>query len=153
MVGIPLALLGATLGATGSFLLSRYFSRDTLGDWLSERATFRAAKTAVDEEGTKILALLRLSPAVPFGLLNYLLGLTKVPLTLYIIHFDDADRHNAGDDGRHLCRRDWRRGRPNGTQVTYLVVGLVATAVVVIAITWKASSYLHEEGIRSNCPG
>jgi uncharacterized membrane protein YdjX (TVP38/TMEM64 family) len=143
--GIPLALLGATLGAVASFLLSRYFLRETLDDWLSERATFRAAKTAVDEEGWKVLVLLRLSPAVPFGLLNYLAGLTKVPLTLYVlttvigitpgtvvdIHIGVIGAEAAG-----------------GAQIAYLVVGLVATAVVALAITWKARSYLREEGVK-----
>jgi uncharacterized membrane protein YdjX (TVP38/TMEM64 family) len=143
--GIPLALLGATLGAMSSFLLSRYFLRDTLDDWLSERATFRAAKTAVDEEGWKVLLLLRLSPAVPFGLLNYLLGLTRVPLKLYVLTtligitpgtVVDIYVGVIGAEAAH------------GAQITYLVLGLVATAAVAVAITWKARCYLREEGVK-----
>src|ERR1019366_7746970 len=67
----------ATAGATASFCLSRFCFGDTLEDWLTERPTFNAAKKAVDEEGWRIQLLLRLSPVVPFGLLNYLLGLTN----------------------------------------------------------------------------
>jgi uncharacterized membrane protein YdjX (TVP38/TMEM64 family) len=143
--GIPLALLGATLGAACSFFLSRHFLRKTLDDWLTERATFRAAKTAVDEEGWKVLVLLRLSPAVPFGLLNYLLGLTRISLVSYLLTtligitpgtVVDIYVGLIGVEAAH------------GAQLTYLIAGLIATTLVAGAITLKARSYLREEGIK-----
>jgi uncharacterized membrane protein YdjX (TVP38/TMEM64 family) len=36
------------------------------------------------DEGWRIQILLRLSPAVPFGLLNYMMGLTKTSLSTYV---------------------------------------------------------------------
>ena len=83
--GFPLAVVSATAGATVSFLVGRYFLNDDLEDWLTDRRLFRAAKTAIDEEGWRIQILLRLSPAVPFGLLNYMMGLTKTPLATYVL--------------------------------------------------------------------
>src|SRR4029079_16066018 len=82
--GLPLAVVAATAGATVSFLINRYFLEDDLKDWLTDRRIFKTAKQAVDEEGWRIQLLLRLSPAVPFGLLNYLMGLTKTPLAAYV---------------------------------------------------------------------
>ena len=83
--GFPLCVIAATAGATVSFCLSRYLFNDTLEDWLTDRPTFRAAKKAVDEEGWKMQCMLRISPVVPFGLLNYLLGLTHTSLFTYVI--------------------------------------------------------------------
>ena len=40
---------------------------------------------AIAEEGLKLIFLIRLSPAFPFNLLNYALGLTKVSLRDYVI--------------------------------------------------------------------
>jgi uncharacterized membrane protein YdjX (TVP38/TMEM64 family) len=46
---------------------------------------FAAIDRAVSEEGLKIVFLLRLTPAVPFNLLNYALGLTRVRFVDYLI--------------------------------------------------------------------
>jgi uncharacterized membrane protein YdjX (TVP38/TMEM64 family) len=83
--GVPLCVLAATAGATASFIVGRYFFAETLDDWLEGQKTFRAVKHAVDEEGWKIVLPLRLSPVVPFGLLNYMLGLTRIPLASYVV--------------------------------------------------------------------
>lgn len=77
--------IGATLGATGAFIVSRYVARDALVRRMSHMPTFRALQKATETEGRKIAFLLRLSPAFPFNLLNYALGVTSVSLTDYII--------------------------------------------------------------------
>src|SRR4051812_34277553 len=82
--GFPLAVVAATAGATTSFVIARYFLDDDLEHWLSDRRIFRAAKHAIDAEGWRIHVLLRLSPIVPFGPLNYLMGLTRIRLWTYI---------------------------------------------------------------------
>jgi uncharacterized membrane protein YdjX (TVP38/TMEM64 family) len=77
--------LGATLGATAAFLIGRYLARE----WVARRVATSARLAAVDEavarEGWKIVLLTRLSPAFPFVLLNYALGLTRVPLLSYAL--------------------------------------------------------------------
>ena len=86
--GFPLGVLGAiggvALGAAGGFGLSRWFLRDEISIRLRRHATFRAIDTAVEKEGWKIVILLRLCP-IPFGLANYLYGLTGVPFRAYLI--------------------------------------------------------------------
>ena len=42
-------------------------------------------KSRIREQGRKIVFLLRLSPAFPFNLLNYALGLTRIPLSHYVV--------------------------------------------------------------------
>jgi uncharacterized membrane protein YdjX (TVP38/TMEM64 family) len=86
--GFPLGVLGAlagiALGAAGGFSLSRWFLRDEISGRLRKHTTFRAIDTAIEKEGWKIVILLRLCP-IPFGLANYLYGLTAVPFRAYVI--------------------------------------------------------------------
>ncbi|HUP90467.1 MAG TPA: TVP38/TMEM64 family protein [Longimicrobiales bacterium] len=77
--------IGATLGATAAFIVSRYIARDALIRRFSHMPRFRALQKATEHEGRKIVFLLRLSPALPFNLLNYALGLTSVRLIDYVI--------------------------------------------------------------------
>ena len=76
--------MSATLGALAAFLVGRYLARG----WVSRRIAASAPLGAIDEavarEGWKIVALTRLSPAFPFGVLNYAFGLTRVPLRHYL---------------------------------------------------------------------
>jgi uncharacterized membrane protein YdjX (TVP38/TMEM64 family) len=86
--GFPLGLLGAiagiALGAAGGFSLSRWFLRAEISARLRRHETFRAIDMAIEKEGWKIVMLLRLCP-IPFGLANYLYGLTAVPFRAYLI--------------------------------------------------------------------
>ncbi|HEV3211732.1 MAG TPA: VTT domain-containing protein [Chthoniobacterales bacterium] len=85
--GFPLGVLGGlagvALGAAGGFSLSRWFLRNDISTRLRKHATFRAIDTAIEKEGWKIVILLRLCP-IPFGLANYLYGLTAVPFRAYV---------------------------------------------------------------------
>lgn len=76
-------LAGAVSGATAAFLISRYLA----GDWVSQRAGSRSKRLldGVAHEGWRFVALTRLVPLVPFNLLNYLLGLTRIPLAHYVV--------------------------------------------------------------------
>jgi len=83
--GTVYVFLGATLGATAAFLVSRYVARSRIEARLEGRPRFRAIDRAVEREGLKIVTLLRLAPVFPFNLLNYALGLTKVRLAHYLL--------------------------------------------------------------------
>ena len=83
-LGVLGALVGVALGAAGGFSLSRWFLRDEISTRLRKHVTFRAIDTAIEKEGWKIVILLRLCP-IPFGLANYLYGLTAVPFRAYVV--------------------------------------------------------------------
>lgn len=76
-------LTGATIGATLAFLLARFLAYD----WVAQRTGKRLGQLVrgVEEEGWRFVAFVRLVPLFPFNLLNYALGLTKIPLMHYII--------------------------------------------------------------------
>ncbi|MGF1460721.1 MAG: TVP38/TMEM64 family protein [Leptolyngbyaceae cyanobacterium] len=77
--------IGAMLGATAAFLVGRYVARDWVGRKIAGNEKFKAIDEAIAHEGRKIIFLIRLSPAFPFNLLNYALGLTKISLKDYIL--------------------------------------------------------------------
>lgn len=83
-LGLAGALVGVALGAAGGFCLSRWFLRKDISEHFRKHATFRAIDMAIEKEGWKIVILLRLCP-IPFGLANYLYGLTAVHFRPYLI--------------------------------------------------------------------
>ncbi len=73
---LPVISFASTTGATLSMLMSRYFFRDWVRTRFSERLqTFdRSLKT----DGVFYLFSLRLMPAVPFFMINAVMGLTSI---------------------------------------------------------------------------
>ncbi len=82
--GSVVNLIGATLGAaTLAFLAARYLA----ADWARRKAGSRLDRliAGVEAEGWRFVAFVRLVPLFPFNLLNYALGLTRIPLTHYVV--------------------------------------------------------------------
>lgn len=75
----------SVVAATCAFLLGRSIARDWVARRVAAAPRFGAIDHAVEREGFKIVALLRLSPLVPFNLLNYALALTRVRLRDYVL--------------------------------------------------------------------
>ncbi len=74
--GLVLVSFASTAGATVAFLISRYLFRDALQAKFGERlAGFNAA---LEREGAFYLFTLRLIPAVPFFVINVVMGLTPI---------------------------------------------------------------------------
>jgi uncharacterized membrane protein YdjX (TVP38/TMEM64 family) len=80
-VGTLLALLGATIGATGAFLGARYLLRD----WVQRRFAARLSlvNEGIEREGSFYLFALRLVAWLPFFLINPLMGLTPMRLRTF----------------------------------------------------------------------
>jgi uncharacterized membrane protein YdjX (TVP38/TMEM64 family) len=143
---LPVVVAAATIAATLSFVAARYLLRDRVRALLVGRPRLAAIDRAVAEEGWKIVALLRLSPAVPFNLQNYLFGATAVPLSHYVAAtaigiipgsllyvylgvLGDAARHGGG-----------------GASFKWLFfgIGLLATFAAAILVARKARAKLDE---------
>ena len=78
-------IVGATLGATCAFLTGRYLARGWVTRQLQRQPKLLAIDEAVAREGWKIVLLTRLSPILPFTLLNYAFGVTRVSLIHYVV--------------------------------------------------------------------
>ena len=83
--GLILVSVGSTLGSVAAFLISRYLASGFIEKKIDKSHKFSAMDMAIKREGWKIIFLARLSPIIPFFLLNYALGLTKIRLRTYII--------------------------------------------------------------------
>ena len=141
---LPVVLVAATIAATLAFLAGRYLLRDRVRRFLVGRPTLAAVDRAVAEDGWKIVALLRLSPAVPFNLQNYLFGVTAVPLLDYVaatavgIVPASAFYVYLGALGK-AARHD---GSGKSLKFALLGLGLVATIAVAVLVTRKAKAKL-----------
>ena len=148
--GTAVVFVAAVCGSALAFLISRHLARRAIERRLAGNPRFAAIDRAIGEQGRKIVLLLRLSPAFPFNLLNYALGLTRVrfedyliasagmlPGTLLYVYLGKV----AGDVAALAGGAKLERG-PGGTLL--LGVGLLATIAVTTVITRIARRALAE---------
>lgn len=83
-LGATVVSIAATLGAGLSFLISRYFARAAVSEWLLKSEKFQRLDQMTEQHGAIMVALTRLVPLFPFSLLNYGFGLTRVPFRTYL---------------------------------------------------------------------
>jgi uncharacterized membrane protein YdjX (TVP38/TMEM64 family) len=76
--------VGASTGCIGAFLLGRYLLRGNMKSFANKYPVILAIDSALEHNGFRIVGLMRLSPIVPFNVINYILGITAVPLRDYI---------------------------------------------------------------------
>jgi uncharacterized membrane protein YdjX (TVP38/TMEM64 family) len=141
--------LGSTLGASAAWLLGRTLARGVIERRVAGNPRFRAIDEAIGQHGFKIVLLLRLSPAFPFNLLNYALGLTRVsfrdyvlaswigmlPATVMIVYI--------GSTLRSLTDVMAGEGKGGHAQKVLLAVGLAATIAVTVLVTRVARKALR----------
>lgn len=76
--GLATVVAASTVTVVIAFLIARYAGREAVERMARRHPRFEAVDRAVGEAGWKIVALLRLSPILPFGLQNYVYGLTSI---------------------------------------------------------------------------
>ena len=78
---LVLISFASTAGATIAFLLSRYLFRDFIQQRFQKQLT--GFNQALEREGSFYLFTLRLIPAVPFFVINAVMGLTRMKATTF----------------------------------------------------------------------
>jgi uncharacterized membrane protein YdjX (TVP38/TMEM64 family) len=76
--GSVIVFIGASLGASAVYMLGLPMSRSRLMARMTRDRRVAAVRDAVRGEGAWVMFLLRLSPLVPFNILNYALALSGV---------------------------------------------------------------------------
>ena len=75
-VGVPVALISASIGATLAFWMSRYVFRDAVRHRFGDR--LEIINAGIRRDGAMYLFTLRLVPLFPFFIINLLMGLTAI---------------------------------------------------------------------------
>lgn len=148
--GTIVVFAGATIGSTLAFLVSRYAARSLVARRLAGNQQFAAVDRAIAAQGRRIVFLLRLSPAFPFSVLNYALGLSRVTLRDYVlasvgmlpgtvlyVYYGKL----AGDVAALAGGAQTPKGP---AYYAVLILGLVATVVVTTIVTRTARRALRE---------
>lgn len=79
--GVVLVSFASTTGATVAFLVSRFLLRDSIQTRFGEKLT--TFNRELEREGAFYLFMLRLIPAVPFFVINVVMGLTPIRTRTY----------------------------------------------------------------------
>lgn len=147
LVVSPVSVAGATL----AFVVGRFVARDGISRRLAGRPRFAALDDAIGQGGFKIVFLLRLSPILPFNVLNYSLGLTRVSLPAYVAGsfvgmlpgtFLYVYLGSLVTNASELLQA---RGGAGGVTDALYWVGLGATLLVTVLITRTARRALARE--------
>lgn len=139
--GVAYVFVGAMLGAIAAFLIARHLARGAVERRMARSPRFAAIDRAIAGEGRRIVLLLRLTPIVPFNLLNYALGLTRVrfrdyvlasagilPGTVVYVYYGTLLRSVAELSAGTPVQRGW-------PYYALLALGLAATLAVTAVIT------------------
>lgn len=149
--GLLVASPASVLAATVAFLLGRTVLRNWIQRKIAASPKARALDRAIGKNSFKLILLLRLSPAIPFNVLNYALGLSDANLGRYVVasivgmlpgtwlyvYLGSLATTAAGLTDAS------RGGGPQRLALT--VAGLVATVLVVVLVTRSARRLLEEE--------
>jgi len=141
--GTVLVSVSSTVAAAAAFLIARYAARARIEALARRNARFGAIDHAIAKNGWKVVALLRLSPLIPFSISNYLYGLTAVrfgpyvaaswaamlPATVLYVYLGAAGASLGA--GERKSPWEW----------ALLAAGLLATVVA----TWMLSRFARRE--------
>ena len=76
VTGTIVVSFASTIGATAAFLVSRFMLKDFVQDKFGDK--LRAINEGVEREGMFYLFTMRLIPAIPFFVINLVMGLTPI---------------------------------------------------------------------------
>ena len=149
--GSVLVFVSAALGASAAYVIARWLAGSRLLAWLDREPRVMVVRQAVAHEGAWVQFLLRLSPVVPFNLLNYALGLARVryrdfataligmiPAILMYTYYGKV----VGDVALLAAGVAPPRGRE---YYVMLVLGMIATVVATTLITRAARRAIDEQ--------
>ncbi|MGL6025381.1 MAG: TVP38/TMEM64 family protein, partial [Cetobacterium sp.] len=83
VMGVVYTAIGACLGLSLAFLIARYIARKPIEEKFGQTEAFKKINEGVKNDGWFILATTRLLPVFPFGIQNYVYGLTSISFIQY----------------------------------------------------------------------
>ena len=150
-LGLAIVSPASVIGATLAFLLGRGMLFSEVEKKLGHNPKLAALSSAIERDGFKVLALVRLSPIFPYTIVNYAFGLTRIsvgkyifgsfigmlPGTLMYVYLGAA----VGDVAA-LASGELPTGSITATILKW--VGLLATILLTLLITRRAKRMLNQ---------
>ncbi len=147
--GVALVSAGSVLGAIAAFLLGRFVARGWVARRIADSPRWRALDSATRHDAFTLVLLARLSPLLPYNMLNYAFGLTAVrlrdyalgswvgmlPATVLYVYIGSLAKNVAA-----LTSGDLDAGWATRA---LLVGGLIATVALTLLITRRATRALR----------
>ena len=136
-----------TLGCMLAFLLARYLLRNLVEREIRKRRSWRVIAQAVDDEGWRIVALMRFWGPLPNVVQNYLFGLTKIkllPFTIITMLFTLPQivfYTYLGASGRAMLLED----APVGFNLVFLGLAAIVMITVVVLVSKRAKAILNRQ--------
>ena len=151
--GTLLTFVGASLGASAVYAVAAPLARSRVLRWIDRDPRVAATRRAVVRENAAwIMFLLRLSPLVPYNLLNYALSLSGVSFRQYLVALTGMFPAIVmyayyGKVAGDVTRIAAGVAPPRGTEYyAMMVVGLIATFAATHLIGRAAKKAMAEEG-------
>jgi uncharacterized membrane protein YdjX (TVP38/TMEM64 family) len=138
----PVILLGGTAGAILAFSFSRYVASTWIRKRLAQSATLGVVARAVDDEGWRIVALMRLGGPLPNAVQNYAFGLTRIhPATYALATFVFSAPQTflftfLGATGRASLMNE------ASTSLLLSVVAMGLTVSIIALVSWRVRTLL-----------
>jgi uncharacterized membrane protein YdjX (TVP38/TMEM64 family) len=148
--GTLLVLAGNGLGSILCLLVTRYLFRNWAARQLRKRPKLKAVADTVQHDGWKLVFLTRLSPMMPFSLINYALGLTKLSAWRFLLATEVgsvpaiAIYVYMGTLMGSLAKVRTDMHKSGAMHVVAQGTGLIVTIAVTIYITHLASKALRK---------
>ena len=150
----PFILLGSVTGSILAFLLARYVAADWVQARIARYPLLHTVADVIDEEGWRIIALLRLGAPIPSSVQNYALGLTHIDVktyslaTLFFSIPQIALFCFMGASGRASVLED---GSSTASRI-YLLVGIALAAALIWLIGVRVRQALNRLADRTQTP-
>jgi uncharacterized membrane protein YdjX (TVP38/TMEM64 family) len=148
--GALYSFVGGTVGSTCAFLLGRYGARRLVERRLADMPRFAAIDRAAAAQGWWIVFLLRLSPVMPFNVLNYALGVTRISAWDFVlasvgsIPSELLGAYTGKVGGEALALAGQAEAPKNTSYYAVLIGGLVATVAATFLVTRTARRALRD---------
>jgi len=149
-LGVALTSAGSMLGAAAAFVVGRFLARDWVAQRAAEWPRFGALDAAMRHDGFPIVLLARLSPLIPYNLLNYILSITAARFRDYLLATwigmlpAIALYVYTGTLAKSLTTLTSSGRPPNWVAHSLLALGFAATAALTVLITRRATRILRE---------
>jgi uncharacterized membrane protein YdjX (TVP38/TMEM64 family) len=149
-LGVALTSVGSVLGAAAAFVVGRFGARDWVAQRIGTRPRFHALVAATHTDGFVLVLLARLSPVIPYILLNYAFSVTRVrfrdymlatwigmlpAIVLYVY---------AGTLAKNFAELTSAGRTPSWAVDSVLAIGFVATVALTWLIARRANRVLRE---------